>query len=210
MTNVAQAERRGLCDELEEFGPDAATLIDEWSTRDLAAHLVLRDRRPDAAVGILLPPLSSYTGRVQRSIAGRSFVDLVASIRSGPPPWNPLALGPLDVAANTVEFFVHTEDIRRAQPGWSPRMLDGELETALWRTLSRQGRLLGRRSAVPIDVTTPDGRRATLKKGDAPVTVTGPVGELVLFAFGRQPAARVELIGPVDRAAAARSAHLGL
>lgn len=210
MANLAQAERRVLCDELEQVGPDAATLIDEWSARDLAAHLVLRDRRLDAAVGILAPPLARYTERVQTKIATRPFPELVETIRSGPPRYNPLSLGPLDAAANTVEFFVHTEDIRRAQPGWSPRPLDGELESALWSSLRRQGRVLGRRSTVPIEATTPDGRRTTLKKGDAPVTVSGPSGELLLFAMGRQPAARVEVIGPEDRVAAARSARLGL
>ena len=52
MTTPATLERRRFADALLEVGPDAPTLCDGWSTRDLAAHVVLRDRRPDAAGGL--------------------------------------------------------------------------------------------------------------------------------------------------------------
>ena len=69
-----------------EVGPDAPTLCEGWLTADLAAHLVIRERRPDAAPGLVLPALSGYMDRVQRSVRDRySWPELVAKVRSGPP-----------------------------------------------------------------------------------------------------------------------------
>ncbi|MGD0448569.1 MAG: maleylpyruvate isomerase family mycothiol-dependent enzyme [Candidatus Dormibacteria bacterium] len=42
-------ERRELCDLLIQVGPDAPTLCEGWTTSDLAAHLVLRERFPSLA-----------------------------------------------------------------------------------------------------------------------------------------------------------------
>ncbi len=209
MTIPAQAERQALCDEFERVGPDAPTLDEGWTTRDLAAHLVVRERRPDAAVGIFGGPLARRLERVQSEVGAKPWSEVVGLVRSGPPRWSPMALAPVDAATNTVEFFVHHEDVRRAQPGWAPRTLDGELEAALWRSLSRTGRMVARRAPVPFDVTTPDGRRLTMKRGEAPLTVSGPVGELVMFVNGRQSESRVDVIGPDDRVAALRTARLG-
>ena len=58
MTSPVRRERYALCDTFEAVGPDAPTLCTPWRTRDLAAHLVIREGRPDAAVGLLVPPLA--------------------------------------------------------------------------------------------------------------------------------------------------------
>jgi uncharacterized protein (TIGR03083 family) len=42
----AQDERAALAALLHETGPDGPTLCEGWQTRDLAAHLALRARRP--------------------------------------------------------------------------------------------------------------------------------------------------------------------
>jgi uncharacterized protein (TIGR03083 family) len=42
MATLAQEERNELCDLMLETGPDAPTLCEGWTTRDLAAHLVIR------------------------------------------------------------------------------------------------------------------------------------------------------------------------
>jgi uncharacterized protein (TIGR03083 family) len=57
----ARDERTALCDLLTELGPDQPTLCAGWQTGDLAAHLVLREHRPDAGAGVLGGPLSGYT-----------------------------------------------------------------------------------------------------------------------------------------------------
>src|SRR5713226_6603591 len=64
-------ERLALAALLEETGPDTPTLCAGWQTRDLAAHLVVRERRPDADVGMLGGPLAGYTARDQQGYLGR-------------------------------------------------------------------------------------------------------------------------------------------
>jgi hypothetical protein len=48
-------ERAQMCDLLDELGPQAPTLLDLWTTRDIAAHLVLRERDPLSGHGLALP-----------------------------------------------------------------------------------------------------------------------------------------------------------
>jgi hypothetical protein len=50
---LARQDRLALCDLFDELGPDAPTLNEGWSTADLAADLVARDRRPDSVPGLL-------------------------------------------------------------------------------------------------------------------------------------------------------------
>src|SRR5580692_1969094 len=84
--SYSQDERLALCALLDKTGPDAPTLCAGWNTDDLAAHLVLREHRPDAAVGVLGGPLARYTARAQQKLSDKTpFASLVESIRSGPP-----------------------------------------------------------------------------------------------------------------------------
>ena len=66
---LARDERLDLCALLDQTGPQAPTLCEGWATRDLAAHLVLREHRPDAGAGVMGGPLAGYTRRVQRGLA---------------------------------------------------------------------------------------------------------------------------------------------
>jgi len=196
--NWARAERHALCDLLAETGPDAPTLCQGWTTGDLAAHLLVRERRPDAALGIAVPLLAGYTGRVQRrSREARPFPQLVELLRQGPPAWSPLAWPGVEGAANTVEFFVHHEDVRRAQAGWTPRELPTALEEELWRRL-KMGRFTLRRLPVEITLADPDGRTQRLTKGGRQARAHGLPSELILWTAGRKEAARVELTGEAD------------
>ncbi|HYZ38638.1 MAG TPA: maleylpyruvate isomerase family mycothiol-dependent enzyme, partial [Pseudonocardiaceae bacterium] len=79
---VAARERRALCDLMDQLGPEAATLCAGWTTRDLAAHLILRESRMDAAPGILLSVMAGYTARVQRSLVRRPWPNLVEQVRN--------------------------------------------------------------------------------------------------------------------------------
>ncbi|MBO0732342.1 MAG: TIGR03085 family protein [Acidimicrobiaceae bacterium] len=207
MAKHAQAERHALADLMLQVGPDAPTLCEGWKTADLAAHLVTRERRPDAGIGLVLPAASSYTERVQRGIRdGREWPDLVEMVRSGPPA----PLRPLDESINTVEYFIHHEDVRRAQSGWEPRVLGAELDQALWSRLRRMSRLLLLRAPGGLVLDAP-GFGQVRKNGQANgVTVTGPPSELLLFASGRKDAARVELAGDDVSVERIRQAKLGL
>ena len=48
-------ERAQLSDLLDELGPEAPTLLAPWTTRDLAAHLVLREHDSLAGPGLSCP-----------------------------------------------------------------------------------------------------------------------------------------------------------
>jgi len=216
MSGFARAERQALADTLIRVGPDAPTLCAGWNAADLAAHLVIREGRPIAAMGIMIKPLASVTKRVQDQTRDRTpFPELVERVRKGPPVWSPTRLGAVHEAANTVEYFVHHEDLRRGV-GDGPRELGPDLADDLWNRLRKQSRLLFR--SVPVGVTlvraeSGDGPRQTVvAKAATPlmVTVSGPAGELVLFATGRTQAARVELIGEDAAVARLRSAKLGI
>ncbi|HVX20794.1 MAG TPA: TIGR03085 family metal-binding protein [Acidimicrobiales bacterium] len=209
MPHYAQQERRALADLLLQVGPDAPTLCEGWQARDLAAHLVLRERRPDAAPGILLRPLAGYTDRVQRTIRdGRSWPALVGAVRTGPPL--PLRLGFVDEPVNTVELFVHHEDVRRAQEGWEPRVLDSGLERALWSRLRLMARMARRRAPVGLLLEAPGYGQVTVRPGLPQVTVVGEPGELLLLLFGRQQAARLEWRGDPGAVERVRRARFGL
>ena len=196
MTTAATRERVEFAEALTELGPDAPTLCEGWSARDLAAHVVLRERRPDAAGGVLIGFLGRYTDRVQRKIAATAWPELVDTVRSGPPRWSPTRFDGVDRAANTIEFFVHHEDLRRATDPWAPRELDEELVDDLYAALARAVRLLARRAPSGLVLEPTDGRAPIVaKKGEPVVTVRGPVSELVLFIYGRSAQALVEMEG---------------
>ncbi|HET9142865.1 TIGR03085 family metal-binding protein [Actinophytocola sp.] len=180
---IARDERAALCDLFAEIGPDQPTLCTGWLTRDLAAHLVIRERRPDAAPGILLPPLAGWTKRVQDGYAARPWPELVELIRTGPPWYVP---GFLDEMINATEYFVHHEDVRRGAPDWEPRPPDGHRDAVLWAALSRTARLMLRRSPVGVVLRRSDGGlEITARRGPNTVIISGTPGELLLFAFGR-------------------------
>ncbi|MFI1967689.1 TIGR03085 family protein [Streptomyces cinnamoneus] len=210
MSTHAQRERLLLADLLETVGPDAPTLCEGWRARDLAAHVVVRERRSDAAAGVVFKPLAARLERVQAEFAAKPYEELVRLVRTGPPRLSPFALKQVDEAANTVEFYVHTEDVRRAQPEWTPREIDPVFADALWSRLERSARLLGRRAPVGLVLRRPDGRTAVARKGVPVVTVTGEPGELTLFAFGRTATARVDLDGEDTAIAKLKAGELGI
>jgi uncharacterized protein (TIGR03085 family) len=205
---AAQRERSALVETLRSVGPDAPTLCAGWTTRDLAAHLVVRERRLDAAPGIAMPFLAGYTAKVQKQTAeSNSWDHLVELVASGPPIYSPFKL--LDSVANLGEMFIHHEDVRRAVDGWQPRVLDASTVAALRRQLSLLSRMTLGKLPVQVSLQTTDGQRiARVGRGDA-VTVTGEPQELVLFVAGRD-AARVEFDGDAAAVAAVRGSKRGL
>jgi uncharacterized protein (TIGR03085 family) len=196
--SLACRDRRGLCDLLDELGPDAPTLCEGWTTRDLAAHLVARDRRPDSVPGLVVTPLNGWSERVRLGEAKRPYAELVTRLRSGPPRWSPLSVPALDRLGNTHEFFVHFEDVRRAEPGWTARTLDDEAEADLWKVLGWFRRRAFKAVPVGVVLERPDGSAVQASTGQPEVTITGPPGELLLYAFGRDHHALVDVSGPAD------------
>ncbi|MCX4909463.1 TIGR03085 family metal-binding protein [Streptomyces sp. NBC_00878] len=198
MSTHAKRERLLLADLLETEGPDAPTLCEGWNTRDLAAHVVVRERRPDAAGGILIKQLAPRLERVMTEFTEKPYEELIQLIRTGPPRFSPFSLKQIDEASNAIEFYVHTEDVRRAQPDWTPRELDSVFQDALWSRLERGARLMGRGAPTGLVLRRPNGQTAVAHRGTPVVTVTGEPSELVMFVHGRQNAADVELEGDKD------------
>ncbi|MGW4565752.1 TIGR03085 family metal-binding protein [Streptomyces sp. NPDC004561] len=198
MSTFAKRERLLLADLLETVGPDAPTLCEGWRTRDLAAHVVVRERRPDAAGGALIKPLAPRLDRVMGEFAAKPYEELIQLIRTGPPRFSPFQLKQIDEVANTVEFYVHTEDVRRAQPDWSTRELDPVFQDTLWSRLERSARLVARGVPTGLVLRRPDGQTAVAHRGTPVVTATGEPSELLMFVFGRQDAAKVELDGETE------------
>lgn len=195
---LADRERAALADLLGELGPDAPTCCEGWTTAHLAAHLAVRDRRPDALPGYgleMLPGgerLAWWSHRLEDRLRDSTpYADVVEQVRSGPPPWSPMALPAAAEAVNVSEFAIHHEDVRRAQPDWEPRVLPREEQDRLWSALGLYGRraagsrgLVLRRSDVP-------GVEKRLGAGGR--TVTGEPLELLLWASGRRDVARVDV-----------------
>ncbi|MFZ1179109.1 MAG: TIGR03085 family metal-binding protein [Mycobacterium sp.] len=205
-------ERLELCDLFDELGPSVPTLLDGWTARDLAAHLVLRERDLVAGPCIVLPgPFQNFAERRRASLAQRKdFRWLVARIRSGPPVGF-FRIGWVRELANLNEFFVHHEDVRRAN-GLAPRVLPPDMDAALWRNVRRGGRYLSRRlPGCGLQVEwTGTNERVMVKPGSPMARLSGQPGELLLYLFGRQSAAQVEVSGPPEAVAAVHGTHFGM
>ncbi|TFV66782.1 UNVERIFIED_ORG: TIGR03085 family protein [Bacillus sp. AZ43] len=196
-SRFVDSERAALADLFTELGPDAPTCCAGWTTAHLAAHLVVRERRPDAMPGfgaeVVLGggnPLTSWSHRLEdRLRAARPFADVVGMFRAGAPAWSPLALPPLARAFNTTELAIHHEDVRRAQPGWAPRELPADAQDALWGSVALFGRAAAGRRGLVLRRTDVPG--AEKRYGTGGRTVSGEPLELLLWASGRRDVARV-------------------
>jgi uncharacterized protein (TIGR03085 family) len=195
--SFAQRERSSLCDLLADLGPDAPTLCEGWTSADLAAHLFIRDHRPDATPGMILEfaPVRAWTKRVQDGARDTHTWDtLIGKVRTGPAA----LMRPFDKGVNTLEYFVHHEDLRRGQPGWEPRTLAPEDETALWgqlgrlRTAAFLSSTIFHRPPAAARLEAPGKPPLLLTKNGQGTIVQGPVGELVMWLNGRKQAASVE------------------
>ena len=194
--SVANDERAALVRTLRLVGSDAPTLCPGWTTRQLAAHLLARERRPDALLGIGVPRFAGRRHRIETQIAtDRSWPEVVDQLASGPPAYSPLRW--LNRVANIHEMFVHHEDVRRAAPNWTPRTLDDPTEDALRRLTQFFAPALIPGVPARVSLRAPDGAVLASFGAGPQVTVTGAPGELLLFAFGRKEI-HVNLDGDAD------------
>src|SRR5699024_1801771 len=140
--------------------------------------------------------------QVQKRLADAGLGELAEAILLGPPRYSPLYW--FDEKANLVEYFVHHEDVRRAQPGWEPRVIPQRVRRALWKSAGMLGRRAYSSAPGPVVLAAPDGTNVRVTGGDGPaVTLRGEPEELLLHAFGRG-AVRIQADGPADAARAVR------
>jgi len=203
VTAFSKSERAQLCGVLDVVGPEAPTLCAGWTTYDLAAHLVLRESDPLGVPGIMipaLPALARLTDRGMRRLkAANSYPTLVDRLRNGPPVWSPMGWPKLEPAVNTMEFFIHHEDVLRAIDPSARRDLTTRAQGILWAGVKSQGKALARRAPAALRVARTDNEASvTVKPGEPVVTVRGLPAEIALYLFGRGTVAGVEIQGPAD------------
>jgi uncharacterized protein (TIGR03085 family) len=210
--SLAGHERQTLCDLFEDLGPDAPTLNEGWATADLAAHLYVRDHRPDALPGLVVGLAHGWTARLEaRAKRSMDYGATVRRVRQGPPPWSPFAVPGVADRTGLHEWFVHHEDVRRAN-GSGPRD-DGpdqqRLDDGVWGIIPAWGPLLARRVKAEVVLVSDDGRRRRIRRKGPKVEVHGRPTELLLELFGRRSVAVTEAIGDEAGVAAWNEGRLG-
>lgn len=207
MPSPAASERAALLALMSTLGPSAETLCEGWMTHEMAAHLVARERRPQALPGIVFARLHPVTEFYEHRQATRTYDELLGDLQSGPPLWSAARWSD---AGELAEWYVHHEDVRRpADP--SPRVVSPELDAALWTRLAVFGRVNTLRArGLGISITTPDGRARRVRRGPQEVTVHGTPAELTMWLFGRRGAADVRVEGDAGSVQFAQAVPLGL
>ncbi|WP_207839248.1 TIGR03085 family metal-binding protein [Williamsia soli] len=203
---IAQDERAALATTLRAVGPDAPTLCDGWTARDLTAHMIVREYRLDASPGILISAFAGHTAKVQNEVAAGDWDAMVTKFAAGPPLFSPLKL--VDRFVNVTEMFVHHEDVRRGGTEWEPRILDAASTKAILGPLKAMGKRAIAKSPATVELVTPAGEQIGVGGRGPIVRVTGEPLELLLFAFGRSKTV-LDFSGDVDAIAAVKAAKRG-
>jgi uncharacterized protein (TIGR03085 family) len=202
-------ERVQLCELLLQLGPDAPTCCEGWTTLDMAAHLVLRERDLRAMPGILIGGrFEAGLDKLMAKAKASGFDALVAKVRSGP-PIGPMAVPGLRTLTNLNEYYVHHEDVRRAN-GLGPRTDRPELQDALWSLTRRGARLQLRKVRAGVELERAGGEVVRGRKGQLVCRITGEPGEIALYLNGRRGPAEVQITGDPEAIAAVERADLGL
>ena len=189
-----------VADTATRLGGDAPTLCSPWRVRDLLAHLIVRESRPDAlpGIGLPVPALQRHTESLQERTAAQPFGQLVDQVRHGPAALWPTRIPAVDRAVNLGEFSIHHEDMVRAQQEWEPTPLPPAAQEGLWRTVRIAGRMLYRTAPTGIVLVADGHGRVALRRppeGAGTVVLRGTPLELTLHAFGRTEVARVRSEG---------------
>lgn len=213
--HFVEPSREFLAETLLAAGPDSDTLCAGWRTKELAAHLYLRERNAGVGLGLLLKPFNRASDKATLALAKESaspeaYAELVRRFRTGPPSLSPLRIRSVDAGANLTEFFIHAEDVRRATDRWAPRALDEDYSEALWNDLIKRAALLYRGVDLGIVLVRPSGPRHVAKRAPVSVAIIGEPGELLMHAHGRTSHALVTFEGQPDAVALLKSAEVGL
>jgi len=207
------ASRAALVAALYAAGPNEPTLVEHWQTQHLAAAVYLRENphhvtsRGSADSQATLNSVIEQLGN--ESSSRKAFYNLVRRIADGPeePPaparksWlsrlrSAVTPRRQETESLLLHFFVHTEDIRRAQTRWAPRKLTDDYADALFEQLREHARKYYANAKTGYVLIRTNGERIVAKRGTAQTFVTGPAGELVLHALGRPDHALVLIDRP--------------
>lgn len=199
----AQRQRAALIDLMRDLGPFAPTLSEGWQTQDLAAHLYVREHRPVALLGIGMERFQELTQRIQNEeLHSRGFDGLLDELKTT--GW---VMRPLDKLVNTSEYYIHHEDVLRAN-GRS-QTLSADEQQELWpiaKMLARKTQLKLKQRLVLKRTDT--GDEVPMGQGTLTVHLEGLPSELLLLLSGRD--ADVKTTGEPGPVAVFRSAISGL
>ncbi|MDN5821006.1 MAG: TIGR03085 family metal-binding protein [Brachybacterium sp.] len=191
-------EREALARTFLTHGPEAATILPGWDAAELLEHLLLREGAPQLKLGTRLPgPLGARAQRTLDALRESPWQDRVARFRQGPGRFSPI--GRIDALSGQGELLIHHEDLRRAQPGWEPRLLAAEAAADAWRAVGLMAPLAMRVRAEVTLVSPLGGRQLRSRRAVGSLRVHGDPLELLLWVSGRGDVARVRVHG--DQAA---------
>lgn len=189
----SSSERSALAQTLLDKGPDAPTLCGDWTTRDLAVHLWIRENKPLAQVKSMLPVGGDAVEAETEKALARPYEETVRKWAEGPRALSPWKI--LDPVANGVEHFVHHEDVLRGHLSPGDPVEERDLEPGHRAYLHRAIKLVAGR-AIKADrpvIIDPDGfsrivindKPGVSPDGEAVVRISGGVGEIVMWLLGR-------------------------
>jgi len=119
----------------------------------------------------------------------------------------------VDKLANTTEYVVHHEDVRRAQPGWAPRALPPKVQDTIWKALAARAPLSFRGLGHSVELRRTDRPEVpplVASTGGSAATIAGEPLELLLYSFGRREHATVTITGDTSAMTAVRGADLAV
>ncbi|WP_084677336.1 maleylpyruvate isomerase family mycothiol-dependent enzyme [Yaniella halotolerans] len=207
------ASRAAFVAALYAAGPNEPTLVDQWQTQHLAASVYLRENPHQVtsrASGTSSATMNTAIEKLaEESSSRKAFYNLVRKIGDGAESQsagqrpslfkrirNSMKQRRHETESLLLEFFVHTEDIRRAQSRWAPRKLSDTYASALFEQLREQARKYYGNAKTGYVLVRTNGERIVAKRGTTLTYVTGPAGELVLHALGRPDHALVLIDRP--------------
>ena len=199
MPSLARREREALCDLALELGPDSPTLASWRTVEELVAHLLVVERHPYGASGLVLPQWAGATRKSRASERARGFPAMVDRLRD--PGITPYLLFNARMLT-ALDLVVAHEDLRRVDPDWKPRKLSDADDDELWRRVTRAARRLKREVGVPADMpvvlerSDPPKSRRTIRRGRDPVVIKAKPLELVYCLHGRRQHYNVSIKGP--------------
>jgi len=205
--DLLRDERRASVETLRAAGPDASTVCDGWTARDVAGHLLIQDQGGGAPILLTAPiglPMLRLGVRLPSRFAERMEGQQRAAMEVG---WDAalekLAAGPPRTVAIPVlgsmrfhENWIHHEDVRRASDP-TPRPSAAEADDAIWSALRWYGPYQRKvLTGVDLVLQRDDGQELHIGDGDGDrVTAQGPAGELALIVAGRQSVSAADVDG---------------
>ena len=130
---LASDERAAICDEFAAAGPDRPTLCAGWNTRDLLAHLLVRERQPWVAPGLrhpgAVPDGRAGHGRLRGRRRGRRWSP---SCAPGRRPGRRSGSARSTSSPTGRSSSCTTRTSAAASPAGQPRPADPTRDAALW------------------------------------------------------------------------------